>query len=256
MNGEVQGDGVVKVLEGDQPRDFATGLDEPKGICFTGKLLIVSDVTRVWRIDSKGEKSILADEDDFPQPPSYLNDIACEPGGQAIYVTDMGANKKMRDPQKKLWPLDSPEAKALPAIGRVYRISLKHKVTVAVDSRPEMPNPNGVTAPARGRLLVAEFFTGSVFLSKGKTLQALTTGLRGADGIEEDAKGNIYVSSWEQGKVWRLPRPSGGKQAAAAEPVVVAEGFQSAADFYLDRQKKTLLLPDMKAGTLTVIPIP
>jgi sugar lactone lactonase YvrE len=250
---DVEGDGVVKVIDGDQVKDFATGFDEPKGICFNGKLLFVTDVKRVWRIDAKGEKSPLVDEDDFPQPPSFLNDIACEPGGKAVYVTDMGANTKMRDPNKKLWPLDSPEAKALPAIGRVYRIDMKYKIKVAVDSSPQMPNPNGVAAPGPGRLLVAEFFTGTIFEPKGKTLNPLVTGLRGADGLEEDARRNIYVSSWEQGKVWRFRR---GTPAKPAQPELLAEGFQSAADFFLDSKGKQLLLPDMKAGTLTFIPLP
>ena len=116
-----------------------------------------------------------------------------------------------------------------------------------------MPNPNGVAAPARGRLLVAEFFTGTIFEPKGNKLTALVTGLRGADGLEEDAKRNIYVSSWEQGKVWRFKR---GTAAKPAQPELLAEGFQSAADFYLDAKGKQLLLPDMKAGTLTFIPLP
>jgi hypothetical protein len=252
MGADKDADGSVKVLEGDTVKDFAVELDEPKGICFTGKLLIVSDVKRVWRIDEKGGKSLLADEDDFPHPPSFLNDIACEPGGKAIYVTDMGMNTKMRDPQRKLWPLDSEEAKALPAEGRVYRIGLNQKVALAVDKNPQLPCPNGVAAPARGRLLVAEMFTGTIFEARGKSLRALTTGLRGADGVEEDAKGNIYVSSWDQGKLWRFARPSGKKPA---EPTVIAEGFQSAADFFLDRETNTILLPDMKAGTLTFIPL-
>jgi hypothetical protein len=252
MNGHADADGVVKVLDGDTARNFATELDEPKGICFTGKVLIVSDVKRIWRIDRKGNKSLLVDEDDFPQPPSFLNDVACEPGGKAVFVSDMGANTKMRDPQGKLWPLAGAEAKALPAVGRVYRIGLDSKISVAVDSKPELPCPNGVAAPARGRLLVAEFFTGTIFSSQGQTLTALATGLRGADGLEEDARGNIYVSSWDLGKVWRIPRPSANKPS---EPQVIAEGFQSAADFFLDRRARQLVLPDMKAGTVTFIPL-
>jgi sugar lactone lactonase YvrE len=252
MNGpDKPGDGVVKVLEGDTARDFATGLDEPKGICFTGKRLVVSDVKRVWQIDDQGEKEILADAADFPHPPSFLNDVSCEPGGKGVYVTDMGANTKMRAPDKTLWPLGSAEAKALPAIGRVYRIGFDKKITIAVDSRPDMPCPNGVASLGHGRLLVAEFFTGTIFRSDGKSWKPLVSGLRGADGLEEDVNGNIYVSSWEQGKVWRVPADGDSK----APPPVIAEGFKSAADFYLDRKGKQLVLPDMKAGTLTFIPL-
>ena len=59
---ETPGDGVVKVIDGETATDFATGLDEPKGVCFTGKFLVVTDVKRVWKIDAKGEKTELAPE--------------------------------------------------------------------------------------------------------------------------------------------------------------------------------------------------
>lgn len=242
------GDGVVKVLEGDQARDFATGLDEPKGICFTGKLLVTTDLKRVWRIDDKGEKAILADESAFPQPVSYLNDTACEPGGKAVYVTDMGANTKMRDPQSNLWPVESPEGKALPAIGRVYRIGIDGKVTLVLDTSDDMKCPNGVSVPAKGRLLVTEFFHGNLLEARGGKVAVLATGYRGADAIEQDRRGNIYVSSWQQGKVWRFDRRGKNEQ-------LLVEGMQSAADFYLDEKGGQLLVPDMKAGTLTFLPI-
>src|SRR5688500_16048083 len=81
MNGpKAPGDGVVEVSGGTAAKDFAIGLDEPKGICFTGKMLVTTDLKRVWKIDEKGEKSILAEEKDFPLPISYLNDASCEAG--------------------------------------------------------------------------------------------------------------------------------------------------------------------------------
>ncbi|HEY0712770.1 MAG TPA: SMP-30/gluconolactonase/LRE family protein, partial [Polyangia bacterium] len=253
MNTPGPGDGAVKVVEGDTAKDFATGFDEPKGICFTGKALIATDLKRLVQIDDKGQTTVLADAKDFPAEPNYLNDIACEPGGKAVYVADMGANTKIFTPDKQLWPLDSENAKALPAIGRVYRVGLDKKITVAVEPAPQMPCPNGVSVPKRGRLLIAEFFTGSIFQPAGKTLTVLASGLRGADGIQEDARGNVYVSSWTQGKLWRLPRASG---KTPAEPVLIAEGFQSAADFFIDTKAKEIFLPDMKAGTVSVLPLP
>ena len=159
----------------------------------------------------------------------------------------MGANTKMRDPNKKLWPLDSAEAKALPAIGRVYRIGLDYKIKVAVDSQPADAQPQRRGgARRRGRLLVAEFFTGTIFEPKGKKLTALVTGLRGADGLEEDAKRQHLRVQLGAGQ--GLALASGARPAKPAEPEVLAEGFQSAADFYLDTKGKQLLLPDMKAG--------
>jgi sugar lactone lactonase YvrE len=252
------GDGVVKVLEGDRATDFATGLDEPKGICFTGKFLVTTDLKKVWRIDTKGEKAVLAEGDAFPHPVSYLNDMACEAGGKSVLVTDMGANTKMRDPQGNLWPLDGPEAKALPALGRVYRIGLDGKVTLVLDTSPHMKCPNGVSAPTKDRVLVAEFFTGNLLEARDGKLTILASGYRGADAIEQDRKGNLYVSSWTQGKVWRI----GGLVTVGKGPpprmgeTVLLEGLQSAADFFLDEKGQQLVVPDMKAGALTFLPLP
>jgi sugar lactone lactonase YvrE len=244
----VPGDGKVVVLEGDAVRDFATGLDEPKGICFTGSHLVTTDVKRVWKIDAQGNKSELAGEKDFPVAISFLNDAATEPGGKAVYVTDMGANTKMRDPDGRLWPLDSPQAKELPSIGRVFRIGMDGKVTIAVDASPLMPCPNGVTALKNGDLLVGEFFTGNLLRARKGRLTVLATGYRGADAIEQDARGNLYLSSWTQGKVWKLDR-----QAKNATELVT--GLQSAADFFLDQEAGVILLPDMLAGKVLFVPI-
>ena len=57
--------------------------------------------------------------------------------------------------------------------------------------------------------------------------------------LDPDGKGGIYVSSWTQGKVWKLT--NNGKKE-------VLEVFKSAADFYLDRKAKKLIVPDMLAG--------
>jgi sugar lactone lactonase YvrE len=212
--------------------------------------LVTTDLKRVVVIDEKGQTTVLADAKDFPVEPNYLNDVACEPGAKAVFVADMGANTKMNGPDKQLWPIDSEGAKALPAIGRVFRIGFDKKITVVVDSSPQMPCPNGVSVPQRGQLLIGDFFTGTIFRQTGKTLDVIASGLRGADGIQEDGKGNLYVSSWSQGKVWRLPRRTG---KAPPEPTLIIEGFQSAADFFIDTKTKEMWLPDMKAGTVSVL---
>jgi len=192
---------------------------------------------------------VLADAKAFPHPPSYLNDVCADPAGNAVYVNDMGASSAMRDSHGNLWPVDSPQAAAIPVIGRTYRVTLDGKVTEAVAPRPEMLNPNGVTAPDADTLLIAEFFKGNLIEVRGGNFRVLNSGFRGADGIERDRHGNLYVSSWSQGKVWKLD-PSG------KDPQVVIEGLQSAADFYLDEANGRLLLPDMKAGTVLFVPLP
>lgn len=248
-DGSADGDGLVRKISGDKIEDFATGLDNPKGIAFVGNFLVTADNKRVWKIDSKGAKTALAEEKNFPHPiGSFLNDVCAAPDGKGVYVSDMGAADKMRDAGGKLWPIDSAEAKALPAIGRIYHITLESKVSIAIDANADMPCPNGVSAPDKDMLLVGEFFYGNIISQSKGQRKILTTGFRGADAIERDRQGNLYVSSWTQGKVWKL-------DAKAENPVLIAEGFKSAADFYLDLDAKLILLPDMLAGTLTFLPL-
>lgn len=247
MGAEQPGDATIRVIDGENVRDFATGLDEPKGIAFTGKYLVTTDVKKVWKIDADGQKSVLAEEKDFPHAVRYLNDTAAAPGGKSVYVVDMGDNTRMFGPNG-LWPVDSAEAKEISPVGRVYKIDMDGRVTVAVDASRGMLNPNGVSAPRKDTLLVAEFFGGDILEIKDGKTRVLKNGLRGADGIERDKKGNLYISSWTQGKVWRLDRKT-------MEAEILLQGLQSAADFYLDEKARQLLVPDMKAGTLTFLPL-
>ena len=242
-----RGDAVVKVLKGDRLEVFARGMDEPKGITFTGEFLVTSDLKRVWKIDAQGRATVLAEEKDFPRPIRYLNDVCAAPDGKSVFVSDMGANDRMLGPDG-LWPLDSAEARALPAIGRIYRVTLEGKANLVVDATPEMPCPNGVGRSAGDGVLIAEFFHGHVLEFRDGQLRRIATGLRGADGVERAKDGAIYVSSWTQGKVWRLG-------ADGRDPKVVIEGLKSAADFFLDEDARRLLVPDMLAGTVTILPL-
>ena len=112
-----------------------------------------------------------------------------------------------------------------------------------------MPGPNGVGRSGKSGLLLGDFFTGNIVrkTAKGK-LRVITKGLRGADAVDPDGKGGIYVSSWTQGKVWKLT--DNGKKKE-----VILDGLKSAADFYLDRKAKKLIVPDMLAGTLIFVDI-
>jgi sugar lactone lactonase YvrE len=249
MNSRTEaGDGVIKVVDGDKVSVFATGFDDPKGICFTGEFLVATDIERVWKIDSTGKASVLAGPEAFPHPPSFLNDVACAPEKKSVFVTDTGAVPKMFTPDNKLWPLDSAEARAIPQIGRLYRIGLDGKVSTVIEPCAAMLNPNGVTAPEPGLLLVAEFFHGNILSHRDGKLTTLATGFRGADAIVRDSKGKLYLSSWSQGKVWKL-------DPGARNPQVIAEGLQSPADHCIDEKAGVIIVPEMKAGALKFYPL-
>ncbi len=244
MNGREPGDGEVRRIHKGEVSPFAKGLSEPKGIVFVGGFLITSDLTEIVKIDAEGNVSTLAAPEAFPHPVVYLNDVAAAPDGNGVYVTDMGDRDNMRG-DSGLWPLESEQAEALKLIGRVYHIDLKGKVTEVISPDRSMVIPNGVGVANDGSLLVGGFFTGNLVHFKDDERSILADGMRGADAVEQHKNGNYYVSSWTQGKVWKVS-PKGKKQ-------VLAKGFQSAADFYLDEKKNILYLPDMLAGKVYAI---
>lgn len=247
-----EGDAVIKMWDEGKVSVFAKGLNEPKGIAFTGDYLVTADQTRVMKIDSNGNVSILAEKKSFKREVSFLNDVAVSHDRKSVFVTDMGAISKMFDPDKErsLWPLESKQAKELPAIGCVYQITLDGKITDAVSSgQKDVPGPNGVGRSGKEGLLLGDFFTGNIVrkTAKGK-LRVIAKGLRGADAVEPDGKGGIYVSSWTQGKVWKLTENGKKKE-------LILDGLKSAADLFVDRKAKKLIVPDMLAGTLIFVDI-
>lgn len=241
------GDGAVVRIDGDKITTFASGLDDPKGIVFAGGKLITTDFDTVRAIDAKGEKTVLAAPDAFPKPPMFLNDVAVEPGGQSILVTDMGDLKAMFAPDGSFWPLHSAEAYKLPPLGRLYRISLDGRVSVAIDHASAFPNPNGVDVLADGTILLAEFFHGSLLEWKAGTWRQISGDHRSGDGIAHDGKGNIYLTEVRSGRVWRINSMTGERTLLAT--------LQSAADLLLDGKNKRLIVPDSKAGLLVFIPL-
>ncbi|HVJ46271.1 MAG TPA: hypothetical protein VM511_07795, partial [Luteolibacter sp.] len=66
------GDGGIVVIENDQPKPVVSGLNDPKGIVFLDDTLITADFTQVWRINEKGERTLLAGPDNFPNPILFL----------------------------------------------------------------------------------------------------------------------------------------------------------------------------------------
>ncbi len=242
MGGTEPGDATIARIHNGEVSTFAVGLNEPKGLAFVNSTLFVSDVDRVMAIDSEGNVKTLAGPEDFPFPVSYLNDVAADLFQTGIYVADMGDNSNLwasSDP-REFWAIDSPEANAFQVIGRIYHISLEGKVSCVVDASPTMLCPNGVSLDNNGNILIGAFFNGYLLSVSNNEFQVLAEGLRGADAVEQDRDGNYYVSSWNQGKIWKITEEG--------EVSTFAEGFQSAADFYLDEKNRLLFLPDMLAG--------
>lgn len=253
IDGDEPGDGKIAMVDGEKVSIFAKGFNAPKGIAFVGGYLVAADETTLWKVDKTGKASKLVEAKDFPQPIEFLNDVAASHDGASVYVSEMSNPGPMFDPsgERKLWALDSEEAKQLPKKGCVYRVTLKGEVSTAVPAGSmELRFPNGVTVDEsvkEDRVFVGDFFTGNLLSYQDGQFKTIATGLRGIDGLTV-LKDVCYVSSWIQGKVWKVDRQTG-------ESEVILEDLKSAADFYYDAEGQQLVIPDMLAGTLIFLPI-
>lgn len=225
------GDGRVVIIEKDgKITPFAKGLDDPKGIVAFQKLLFVTDNKRVLKIDPEGKVEVFAAADAFPIPPLFLNDIAVDEKG-TIYVSDSGDLKGSG--------------------GAVFRIDQKGAVSLVTDGKrdPRIKTPNGLLPDGLAHLLMVDFGSGELLRIKlaDATSEVIADGFQGGDGLTFDPYGRLFITSWLQGKVWGIDKPG-------QKPVLIAEGFKSAADSCMDITGTKLLVPDMKAGTLHELP--
>ncbi|MDX1944089.1 MAG: PQQ-dependent sugar dehydrogenase [Pirellulaceae bacterium] len=226
------GDGQVTTLKDGKAVPFATGLDDPKGIVAAPEALFVTDKTKVVKIDKEGKIVTLAAADKFPVPPLFLNDIVISPDFNTLYVSDSGDLKGSG--------------------GAVYKINAKSgqvETIVNAQSLPGLNAPNGLALDGASFLLLVDFGSGALHRIKlaDKTAQKIAEGFDGGDGVTWDKFGRLFISSWKTGKVFGIPRPG---QKASELPYQ----FQQAADSCLDSTGQNVLIPDMKAGTLTAIP--
>lgn len=225
------GDGRVVVLKDGKAVPFASGLDDPKGLAVYQQWLFVADRNKVWRIDRAGKASLFAATKAFPTPPLFLNDIVVDPESGIVYVSDSG------DRQGKG--------------GAVYRIMPKGMVSTVTDTKhwPELHTPNGLAMDGATHLLLTDVGKGELHRIKlaNGSHEKLADGFGGASGVAWDHHGRLFISVGNNGKVYGIARPG-------AKTVLVAQGFESAADLCFDPIGKRLLVPDRKAGTITAIP--
>jgi sugar lactone lactonase YvrE len=232
-------------------------LTNPRGLAFAGDFLVVTDTTKVWKISKSGQVTPLTET--FPFPPVFFNDATAEKGGKAVFVSEMGPGRAgQRDPGGLLWPTDSAQAEAIPTGARVYRITLDGKASNAFTPTRKILITNGIAQPrAPGHLLALDFFHGSVVdvdLRKDMKSLVATGPFRGCDGIEQAKDGTIFVTSFENGRVWRMD--GNGENLVklydlATDQKVAAR--QSLADLALDEEAGLLYVPDTAHSQILVL---
>ena len=156
-----------------------------------------------------------------------------DPTGNTLFVSDSGDRKG--------------------GGGAAYAITVATRAVTKIADTTTIPGlniPNGLAMDGASNVLLADFGTGDLYRVKvaDGSAEKLATGLGGADGLAWDQYGRLFISDWKTGKVFGIPKPG-------LPPVLIAEGqFQAAADLCYDAANKRLLIPDMKAGTVSAIP--
>ena len=220
------GDGKITRISIDgKLSTFANSMDDPKGLIFIGKSLYVTDKNRVLKVEPDGKWSVFGSAMAFPQTPIFLNDITSDESGN-LYVSDSGNLKSG---------------------SAIFKISKDKKITLVLnENTPEILAPNGLWI-AKNDLYEVDFSSGILYKInlKTKSISKIAEGLGGGDGLIKFGD-NFFISDWKNGKIYKV---QGNKVS------LYKDGFTAAADIALSYDKKSIITPDMKAGSVTIVPI-
>ncbi|MGB0867657.1 MAG: hypothetical protein ACPGSC_14190 [Granulosicoccaceae bacterium] len=223
---EADGNGYLSVLSFDGKlldRHWVEGLDAPKGLAIHGDELLVSDLTKVHRVDLSSGQLLQTVEVDGAQ---FLNDISSD--GEQAYISDM--------------------------VGHVIYRYANNTVEPWLSS-PKLPHPNGLLIDG-DNLLVAtwgaemqpDFSTktdGGLFAvdRESQLVSAFesTQALGNLDGIVARPDG-YWVNDWITGELWTLD--------SHFEVIAVEHTRTGLAD--IGGGQGVLLMPYMQDGILEV----
>ena len=196
-------------------------LNAPKGMAIVGKVLYVTDITSVRGYNKEtGENVVDLDFED--RGAKYLNDIVADDNGN-LYVSDMTTNT-------------------------IFRIDTgnDHSVSVLIEG-DELNQPNGlVIDPQTGNLVIAAW-RGKILVldDEGNLKPYIDREFTTLDGIDFDTAGNLYVSSFQLGEIYRITPDK--------RVTTIKKGLNSPADISIDHKKGLLLIPDMGANAIETI---
>ena len=200
-------------------------LNAPKGLVIVGKTIYVTDVDAVKGFDKETGK--LTDTFDLSKlNAKFLNDIAADDKG-FLYASDTMTNQIFKINRAK------PE-----------------EVSVLKDS-PELGGPNGIFInPKTKNLMIVTWETGHILeIDHQGKIHVLKRGLMRLDGLDYDNQGNLYVSSFEKGEIYKIPYMGRGPME------IFMGGLIAPADISCDRKKNELLIPSLKGNTVTTVPL-
>jgi len=211
-------DGKVIAAQFIRGGDGATTLHAPKGMAVINQRLYVADLDTLRAFDVKTGKPVVT-VSFAGQPGSVaLVDVAANQQG-LLYASDMDANV-------------------------IYRIDPAKQHAVSVLTRDAtLAGPRGLAVhPKTGRLIAVSWHKGRIveIADNGTITELVSNGFfssrfRNLDGVDFDTWGNMYVSDFTAGKIWRM-RPDRHFN-------VIAEYLPTPADISVDRAKNLILVP-------------
>lgn len=215
--------GAVDKLQFIRGGDGDITLHAPKGMAIVGQVLYVVDLDTLRGFDKRTGRPVLA---------LSLTPYHTSHNGQHVSLTDVAFDGK-----GLLYASDT-EADT------IYRIDTtkQHAVSVLVRDAA-LAGPRGLAVhPKTGHLIVASWHKGKILevTPDGKITELVANGFfssrfHNLDGVDFDSWGNMYVSDFTAGKVWRM-RPDRHFD-------VIAEYLPSPADIGVDRENHLILVP-------------
>lgn len=194
-------------------------LHAPKGMALMGPILYIADLDQLKGFDKTSGKLIVTVS--FPtssRTQVSLTDVAAAPDG-VLYVSDQAANSIYRvDPSAK------------------YRVDL-----LIHDER--LAGPAGIAIhPGTHHLITVSWEKGKILditpdgqLTELESNGFFTSRFQNLSGVDFDQWGNMYVSDFTKGKIWRMTRDHRFQ--------VIAEYLPAPADIGIDRMNNLILVP-------------
>jgi sugar lactone lactonase YvrE len=196
-------------------------LHAPKGMALIAQTLYVTDLDTLRGFDKSTGRPLVnvsfTSHERAGRPVSLIDVAQDDRGG--LYLSDTEANT-------------------------IYYVDIKkqHAVSVLVHDSL-LAGPRGLAIhPKTGHLIVASWNTGKIFevTPDGKITEMVSNGFfshrfNNLDGLDFDSYGNLYISDFTGGKIWRM-RPNQKFE-------VIAEFLPTPADISVDRKNHLILVP-------------
>jgi hypothetical protein len=201
-----------------------TVLHAPKGMAVVKQVLYVADLDTLRAFDVKTGKAVTTVSFTGQPGPIGLVDVAADSHG-LLYASDMAGNV-------------------------IYRIDPAKQHAVSVLARDAaLAGPRGLAVhPKTGHVIAVSWNKGSIaeIAPDGTVVELVSNGFfssrfRNLDGVDFDTWGNMYVSDFTAGKIWRM-RPDRHFN-------VIAEFLPTPADISVDRAKNLILVPYLYGNT-------